>query len=335
MTDIDTVDEVAVVLCSYQGERFLSQQLDSIQRQSRAVSVYVHDDASSDQTVAIAQAHPATCDVFVRDSNLGFIKNFELGLSHACNAGYARIAFADQDDIWDAEKIERGLDALESIERVHGSSCPALVHSDLRPINAAGSVIQDSYFKARGYVMDDQRDVPRILGQNGVMGNTILMNRALADLALPFPDGLHMHDWWLAVLAELFGQRRCLMPPTISYRMHSANTSNSIECAQAHGLGNRIRQFPARLRTRDFRLPYKEDSRIEVVRRLLSGLPGLPPLSSAQKSEIGQFLKYLELEGRRWQLFRSSAAAGFFPGSPLRRLRIALALMLSKRYNER
>lgn len=334
MTKPKPSTNVAVVLCSYEGERFIGAQLDSIAQQSHPVSLYVYDDASSDGTAALTRAHAAGATVVVRDSNEGFLRNFELGLRAALEAGHTHMALADQDDLWDEDRIERGLDALKAIEHKHGADFPALVHSDLRRIDVSGNLIDPSYFKARGYSVDNRRDLPRVLGQNGVMGNTVIMNRALASLALPFPEGLHMHDWWIAVLAELFGERHCLVSPTVSYRVHAGNLSNSIQSARAHGILARLVAFPARLVSRDFRLPYKEDSRVEVVRQLLNGLPGLPALTTEQYSELVRFLAYLELVGSRWMLYQSSASAGFFPGSVWRRMRVAFALLFSRRYDD-
>ena len=102
-----------------------------------------------------------------------------------------------------------------------------LAHSDLSLIDAAGDPIAPSYLKHRGYAMDHSPSLARVPGQNGVMGNTVLMNRALAELALPFPDSLHVHDWWLALMAELHGHRLFIEEASVAYRLHSHNASNN------------------------------------------------------------------------------------------------------------
>ena len=261
---------VAIVLCTWQGERYLDAQLDSLARQSWPVSVHVHDDASSDRSVAIARRHPVVDVVVPHPVNVGFVGNFERAVAATLAHGFDYLALADQDDVWSPERVARTMHLMLDSERARGTAHPVLVHSDLAVVDGDGAPLHASYLDRRGYRLGTDRDLAAVLGQNGVMGNTVLVNRALARLALPFPRALHVHDWWLALLAELHGDRRFEPRPLVDYRTHSGNASNprgSIAPSAAAILG---RTSWERVRARDFRLPFLEDTRRAVLEELLA-----------------------------------------------------------------
>jgi len=104
-----------------------------------------------------------------------------------------------------------------------------LCHSDLQMIDSQEKEVHASFLKYRRYSTNQKRSLPTALGECGVMGNTILMNASLASCALPFPAGLHVHDYWLGLIAELHGHRLLLNEALVSYRIHEGNASNSTD----------------------------------------------------------------------------------------------------------
>ena len=318
----------AIVLCTYNGERHLKAQIESLLAQSQACTVMAFDDCSTDSTLSILKSFES--DQFVvsqNANNLGYVKNFEAAIASALSAGFDTIALADQDDIWSQDRIELGLQALSKTN----NDIAHLVHSDLSVIDDTGEAVASSYFKLRNYRLSAQRSMELILGQNGVMGNTILMNSALAKLALPFPNKLHVHDYWLAVIAELYGKRILLDHPTAQYRLHADNASNSARKFNALKLNPTRASFWQRLWACDFKLPFMEDDRREVIAHLLEN-KALPPLDEADKKVLESFYQYLQLQPSRLALTRSMLKSDFLKDGWGYRVRFALSMLLSKRY---
>lgn len=318
----------AVIMCTWQGAAHLSAQLDSLAKQSRTARVYIHDDASTDDTTAIAQQHPVCTRVVAHTQNQGVVANFERALHDMLSSGYQHIALADQDDVWHADRLERGLAEMQRLEAEHGPQTPLLVHSDLRMVDEAGKELAPSFLKFRGYSTTSQRNVAVMLGQCGVMGNTCLVNRALIELALPFPDGLHVHDWWLGTLAELFGARSLIDIPLIDYRIHSSNASNSVTTLGGANRTTGIRRWWQR----DFRLPFLEDKRCSALRGLLDGDGHRPALSEPDRTIVADFVACLEFQQPRWLTLTRLLRGGFLKRSLAHRLRVAATVAVTQRY---
>lgn len=221
---------VAVLIATYNGERFLEEQLDSIFSQTYTnFKIYLSDDASNDSTAEILKhykaKHPQQLFYTINQKNIGFVKNFEKLISQ-CTEEY--IALADQDDIWHVQKLEKEMTAIGELKKEHGDS-PFLINSDLEMIDESRNTLHHSYFKFRKYKLRDTKDVGHILGPCAIMGNTLLFNQKLKNIILPFPDTLDVHDYWIGVNCELFGIRKTLFEPLVLYRIHTANSSNSTE----------------------------------------------------------------------------------------------------------
>ena len=346
---------VAVVLCAWRAGPHLEAQLDSLAAQDWPVRVYAFDDASGDATASRLAAHPVVHELVERQTNLGFVGNFEAGIAHALARGHDHVALADQDDLWHPDRVRAGMEPLLDAERERGADAPLLAHSDLRLVDAAGRPIHDSFLARRGYATGAARDLPTLLGQSGVMGNTVLFNRALAELALPFPPGLFVHDWWLGLCAELFGTRLFVARATVDYRLHAGNASNP--AGTANGLdavapgvagGNAARralaraaralraalahQSPATLLARDFRLPFKEDGRVGTLEALLAGDGHRPALRGEARRTVRTFVDYLRLARPRATLARDMLGRGYLRPAAAHRLRFCAALLLTRRY---
>ncbi len=327
---------VAVVLCTFNGEAYIETQIETLATQTYPVAIRVFDDASTDSTCAIVRKLSEQFEIklFERSENYGYVKNFEDGIKQTLDEGFDYIALSDQDDIWNARRIEEGMCAMLQEEK-SARQAPVLVHSDLSMVDADGKALRSSFIKYRDYGISNEKNSAVVLGQNGVMGNTILMNRSLVSMSLPFPPQLHVHDYWIAVVAELFGKRILLTKPLVAYRIHQKNASNAAGNTKM-GLarlvdGKSIRGFVQR----DFRLPFKEDTRIAVINYLLSEKDTLPKLSSEQLAILYQFQQYLQAKrgnlNMLWKMFRM----GFFRRSLLHRGRVTFSLLTTNRYSDK
>jgi len=214
-----------ILLATYNGARFLSEQLNSISSQILLPSrVLVSDDSSSDDTVNIikkwsAQVYFEVSILPPSSYQLGCRANFEK-LLNASRFDY--VMFADQDDIWDVSKAQRMLDTMIFFESRYSTSTPLVVHSDLRLIREDGSLIAPSYFKYQG-INSSKDDFCSIALQNIVTGCSCIVNRSCIAYALPFPSNIILHDWWIALVTSYFGKLIFLPEPTLGYRQHSSN----------------------------------------------------------------------------------------------------------------
>ncbi len=220
---------IAIALCSYQGEQFLREQIDSILAQSyQSFDLFIFDDGSTDASIEIInqyQQRHANIYLHQNQQRLGFVKNFEQAIKKLSSKN-TYIALCDQDDIWHKDKLARCYQALSILEQ-QNPNLPCLVHSDLALINASGEPLYASFFAKKQIDLPKKKSLAKILGYNGVMGNTLLINHQLAQLALPFPNGLKYHDYWLALVNETFGNRKTLHFPLVYYRIHSKNSSEN------------------------------------------------------------------------------------------------------------
>jgi len=211
-------------LCTYNGSRFLSEQLQSIGSQSRLPDeLVICDDRSSDNTVAIIKSFaleaPFPLRLEVNPTNLGSTKNFELAISR-CHGDV--IALSDQDDIWKTDK-------LAYIERVFlGSASVGALFSDAdvvdEQLNSLGYKLWDRYGftrKRRRHLVAG-RAFQVLLDQNAVTGATLAFRSWLKEWVIPIP-ACWMHDAWIAAVTAAISDMSIIEEPLIQYRQHAQN----------------------------------------------------------------------------------------------------------------
>jgi rhamnosyltransferase len=238
-------NRVVIVMSSYNGARFIAEQIESIRRQTLADwTLLVRDDGSSDETPQIldslAAAEPRILLLQDGCGNLGPAESFGVLMAAALNAGAGYVAFADQDDVWHPDKLERELETLRAREAPAGSAVPLLVHSDLSVVDEELRFIHASFLAFQGLGQDPRTPLQRLLTQNYVTGCTVVVNRALLRAALPLPDVVMMHDWWLALCAAALGEMVYYPRATVLYRQHGRNAAGSRWWMEA-GLGAALR----------------------------------------------------------------------------------------------
>lgn len=217
-----------ILLATYNGERFIRQQLDSILAQDdERWHLTVSDDGSTDATPQIldeyAAAYPEKITRYLSGRRFGNARDHFFHLMENCTAGY--MFFCDQDDVWYPHKVRVTLDALLAAEQKHGSHTPVLAFTDQTPVDIDLHPITDSLMR---YQQQDASviDYRRILFQNIVTGCVTAINRPLSLLAARCadPSSTIMHDWWLGAVAAKFGQIVYLDESTMAYRQHGKNS---------------------------------------------------------------------------------------------------------------
>ena len=225
-------DLVVVLLATFNGSRFLRQQLDSIAAQTHLHwQLIVADDGSHDDTLAIVQTfqeeHPDRVRI-VRNDSVGSARdNFMRLLRLGGQAPY--FAFCDQDDLWSYDKLERLVRRCQQTESQHRGQ-PCLVYSDLTVVDAQLAILNPSFLN-QVRVRPLEITHRTLLTENAIPGCAMLFNDALANVfrARDFdqPRAI-MHDWWMVLLAATLGHISYVPTSLVSYRQHDRNTLGSV-----------------------------------------------------------------------------------------------------------
>ena len=211
---------VAILLCTYEGEAYLAEQLDSYVRQTHQNwTLWASDDSSSDATRQILEDYQERWEpgrLNIRSGpRKGFVANF---MSLLCNpeldADY--YAFSDQDDVWHADKLQRAVEWFKQIPE----GLPGLYCTRTELIDDSGRSLGWSplFKRPPGFA--------NALVQNVAGGNTMMINNAARDLLLQAGDDLDViaHDWWAYLVISACGGRVYYdSRPSLKYRQHGGN----------------------------------------------------------------------------------------------------------------
>ena len=223
--------KVSVCMATYNGERYILEQLVSILSQlSINDEVVISDDNSSDQTENIVKALNDPRIIFMKNKyDRGYTKNFECSLSHSTGD---IIFLADQDDIWKPNKVNTVMLALKDAD---------FVVSDCEIVDPRLNVTDASHFEIHNVKKGFVRNLllPRYIGA------CMAFNRTVLDYALPFPkkQKFAAHDYWISLIAEMRFRVKIIDQPLILYRRHDSNASNGgtkSKNSLAHKLSVRI-----------------------------------------------------------------------------------------------
>lgn len=208
--------KVSVVMCTYNGEKFLEEQLKSILNQTYPIyELIIQDDGSIDKSMDILRKfsqNNANICVFRNKKRKGFRANFSSAIDLASGDF---IALSDQDDIWDRNKIEILLSYL--INKKY-----SLVHSDATLIDKQGGILYNSFFTYSSIPVELCFD-DYLFGKNNVTGCTCMFTADLKKYIYPFPSFYYYHDAWIALIVKRFGCIYFCPKTLVAYRQHDSN----------------------------------------------------------------------------------------------------------------
>lgn len=219
--------KISVALCTFNGEKYLSEQLESILRQDRSVDeVIICDDGSTDKTVAIIKqalcSNPSIIHYFQNETGLGSVKNFEKAIA-TCTGDI--IFLADQDDVWLPEKVKKLCNIFENDPSVK------LVFTNGALIDENGISLHQTLWERWGFDTAIQKawidnktafeDLKN--NHNRITGATVAFRSELKEFMFPFDlPHLYYHDAWLGLLAAGSNGLRYINDTLINYRVHAA-----------------------------------------------------------------------------------------------------------------
>lgn len=249
---------ITVLMATYQGKKYLEQQLDSILAQTEPVRILVSDDGSADGTREMLEQYrewypeqvflehrPGTASA-ANEEIPPAAQNFFWLMCRAAQEGKSDyILLSDQDDVWFNHKVKRLLERMRELEEVLGEAHPILVHSDMEVVDESMEQIHPSFF-AYQHCDAERTSFGEVLVENPVTGGALMMNRALLELVtgrgerIKFPAACCMHDWWIGLVASCFGTIDCVEEPLYQYRQHEGNTLGAKATGSVSDLKERL-----------------------------------------------------------------------------------------------
>lgn len=211
------MNKVCVMLSAYNGEKYIREQIESIERQKNVeIILLVRDDGSNDKTAQILRALSVKYKnlIFFRGKNRGVIGGFKVLIMKAVNIEADYYAFADQDDVWLESKLENGIKSIEKFS----ADVPNLYFSNLMAVDAKLCPIC-RIFSRRPLVSKESAII-----RNHAYGCTTLFNRKLLDcFAYSVRARMWMHDYWAYLIAVYLGNAVYGEQEDILYRQHENN----------------------------------------------------------------------------------------------------------------
>jgi glycosyltransferase involved in cell wall biosynthesis len=201
---------ISVCIATYNGEKYIKEQMDSILKQlDVSDEVIISDDGSSDNTLKIIESYNDFRIRVFRNSFKNLILNFEFAIQQARGDF---IFLSDQDDVWLPMKIE--------VCKKYLTSCDIVV-SNCFVVNHDLEVINKSFFQLN----NSKQGLISNLIKNSYLGCCLAFRKELLIKALPFPKNIPMHDIWLGFVSELFFKPKFIEEPLMLYRRHGSNES--------------------------------------------------------------------------------------------------------------
>ncbi len=208
------MSSVSVCLATFNGEKYIIPQVESILSQLSAHDeIILSDDSSTDNTLKLVrELNDKRIKIFANNQFHSPIYNFEFCLTKATGD---IIFLSDQDDIWLPEKVTHIMNVFKNDPDV------SLIATDARIIDASGETIADTFYPTD---FTFTSSVLTNIIRNRFLGCSLAMRSSMLRVVLPFPRQLPMHDSWIGIMNQLVGKVHFINTPLIAFRKHSGNS---------------------------------------------------------------------------------------------------------------
>ena len=205
---------ISVAMATYNGEKFIKEQIDSILKNlSDDDEIVISDDGSTDNTLKIINSIKDKRIKIFEGPRAGVKKNFENAINKS-NGMY--IFLSDQDDIWSPNKVKTILKAFND------NNCTCIVHDCAVVDEQMKNIIYDSFFEYR----KSKNGVVSNIIKNSYIGCCMAFKAELKAIILPIPNAIEMHDQWIGILSDMNGKSVFIRDNLLKYRRHNSNTSS-------------------------------------------------------------------------------------------------------------
>lgn len=250
---------ISVVMCTYNGEKFIDEQVRSIVQQTlQPMEIIIVDDVSTDSTwqkLQYWQQQAPIIQLYRNEHNLGYNRNFEKAIQLAKGG---LIALSDQDDVWMPEKLEKLLPCFND---------PAVVLAHSRSVRLEDGKLD--FHKANLQYQFSGNDTRKLLFFNQMMGHDAMFRTSLLPHIIPIPERMS-YDWWIAVVATCYGTVAGVPDFLVHHRIHGSNNFFSSQAASK-----------------------KKELDLDESLRLFATIPGM---SEQARKHIQTFLHFLDIQ---------------------------------------
>lgn len=221
---------VEILLATYNGEKYLRKQLDSLLDQTyKDIRIIIRDDNSKDNTVTIVKEYIKKYPekIFLVSDDIkcgGAAKNFFQLLKYATED---YVMFCDQDDYWKPNKVEITLNAMQKSEKKYGKCIPIIVYTNYQVVDGELEPLEIDYRKLAVY--RDDFTFRKLLVQSYVTGCLMMLNKEVYSNVGIYDEDIPMHDWWCALYAGCFGKIVHVPETTMQYRQHGDNVVGAVD----------------------------------------------------------------------------------------------------------
>lgn len=219
---------ISVAMATYNGEKYIKEQLDSILHQlGKNDELVISDDGSTDGTLSILASYSDSRIKIFKGPGLGVKQNFANAIEK-CNGRY--IFLADQDDIWIDDKVNKILRVFEK------EKCSCVIHDAIVFNSNNGEIITDSFYKLR----KSKNGVIKNIWKNSYIGCCMAFDSKMKNKILPIPNDIEMHDQWIGLLNDKYGKNIFIDDKLLKYRRHNDNVSSLSHHKLSKMIRNRI-----------------------------------------------------------------------------------------------
>lgn len=300
---------ISIALATYNGSKFIREQLDSILTQTRTdFEVIACDDCSTDNTVEILREYELKDNrfhIFQNEQNLGFKKNFEKTLT-LCSGDY--IACCDQDDIWTDDHLEVLLNNIGSNDCIGANGLIINQFGD-----SLGLTVKDS-LSITIFPNDSKSIFRHECFYNIIQGTACLFRRTLLENVIPFPDNIRFHDHWIALNASMNNGCKYISDTILKYRTHEKNVTGYRKFNLFHALTTTIQArkyrktmyIPNLVMLRSIKKKFKDPQSLSYISNAIVFFENLSSGKNRFRSVLFYIRNYNEISlcpRKKWKLF--------------------------------
>lgn len=220
---------ITILLATYNSEKYLREQLDSLFFQTyQDWKLVIRDDCSSDHTVSIINEYIAQYPnkIFILGNKGNSLRAYRNFFELLANVESDYYMFCDHDDVWLPFKIEMSMKRMKEVEK---EGVPAIVHTDMKVVDQNLIILSDSFWNY-SRLLPEHTSFKELVLCNSVNGCTMLFNRKARDLSLPHVEHATMHDMLVTQsVAANAGIISAIYTPTVLYRQHNENVVGAHE----------------------------------------------------------------------------------------------------------
>lgn len=300
------MEKINILMATYNGRRYLRQQLDSILNQTYSnFRLLVSDDGSTDSTLKILEEYETKdrrVEIYRQEKNIGIVANFEF-LINKVRSEY--FMFADQDDIWREDKIEKTLNKMEETNS-------DLVYSDLEVVNSRLKPLAPSYWELKGFnsKIKKYNNFESLYLNNFITGCTMMVKSKWINEFLPLPkDSKYvLHDYWISLVVSQSGKISYIDEKLVQYRQHTNNKVGSKTKSEELETLDEIRDLFINVKIEHFKIfvdnekVFKSDKIKSLNQEALVYFEKLKNIKNINLSKLGLFFKLYKYEDFKYKM---------------------------------